>query len=172
MLAADVVALYRDFEDADIPVWLMGGWGVDALVGRQTRSHHDIDLLVGVTDLERFRVRLIQLGFDFKYVWDDEVRWVRDDAWTSPLEQPTAFVYGDAAGREVDVHVVLEADDGTVEVLWNASYDFSGEGWKSRGVIEGYQVRCLSREIQRRAHVGYTLPPHHVQDLQLLDQPT
>ena len=172
MLAADVVALYRDFEDGGIPVWLMGGWGVDALVGRQTRPHHDIDLLVRATDLERLRVRLIQLGFDFRYVWDDEVRWVRDHAWKSPLEQPTAFVYGDAEGREVDVHVFLEADDGSVEVLWNAPYDFSGEGWEGRGVIEGYEVRCLSREIQRRAHTGYTLPRHHVQDLQLLDQPT
>ena len=24
--------------------WLEGGWGVDALVGRQTRPHRDVDI--------------------------------------------------------------------------------------------------------------------------------
>lgn len=168
MLVADVVALYRHLEAAGVPVWLMGGWGVDALLGRQTRPHHDVDLLVEVVGLERLRAQLEARGFGFKYVWDDECRWVRDDAWTSDAEEPTAFVYGDANGQEVDVHVVRHADDRTVEMLWNVPYDFTAEGLLTTGVIDGYPVRCLSREMQQRAHTGYTLPPHHVRDLQLL----
>ena len=46
VLPADVVTLYRAFAAADAPVWLMGGWGIDALLGRQTRRHHDLDVLV------------------------------------------------------------------------------------------------------------------------------
>ena len=30
-------------------VWIAGGWGVDALVGRQTRIHSDLELAVDVT---------------------------------------------------------------------------------------------------------------------------
>ena len=30
----------------DIPFYIAGGWGVDALAGRQTRSHDDLDVVV------------------------------------------------------------------------------------------------------------------------------
>jgi lincosamide nucleotidyltransferase A/C/D/E len=170
MLAADVVSLYRALIAADAPVWLMGGWGVDALVGRQTRPHHDVDLLVGVADLERLRLCLIDLGFLLKYTWDDEVRWIRHDAWSAPLEQPSAFVYRHPDGREVDVHVVRQSDDGDVEMLWNVPYRFTAVGLRATGVIDGHSVRCLSREMQLQAHTGYDLPAHHLQDLELLDK--
>lgn len=170
MLATDVISLYESLRAANAPVWLMGGWGVDALVGRQTRQHHDVDVLVAVTDLERLRIRLIELEFTLKYVWDDEVRWVADEAWISPLEQPTAFVYGHSDGREVDVHVVRLSDLGGVEKLWNVPYAFTVDSLRGTGVLEGHQVRCLSREMQQRAHTGYALPAHHLQDVQLLDE--
>ena len=47
VLATDVISPYRAFVAADALVWLMGGWGVDALLGRQARPHHDLDVLVG-----------------------------------------------------------------------------------------------------------------------------
>lgn len=165
---SDVVALCRDFEAAAAPVWLMGGWGVDALLGRQTRPHHDVDVLVEVRGVERLRLRLIERGFAFKYVWDDEVRWIRDESWTTDLEQPTAFVYADPDGREVDVHVVRQGVDGAIEMLWNVPYSFTAEGLGSIGEIDGHRVRCLSAELQRQAHTGYPLPPHHARDLELL----
>ena len=169
MLPAVVISLYRAFAAADAPVWLMGGWGIDALLGRQTRSHHDLDVLVEVSDLERLRLCLIELQFGLKYIWDDEVRWIRNDSWSSPLEQPTAFVYGHADGREVDVHAVRRSDDESVEMLWNVPYAFTAEGLSAVGVVDGHAVRCLSREMQRQAHTGYDLPPHHLRDLELLD---
>jgi len=33
--------------------WLDGGWGVDALLHEQTRSHADVDLVVDVAGLDR-----------------------------------------------------------------------------------------------------------------------
>jgi lincosamide nucleotidyltransferase A/C/D/E len=168
MDATDVVSLYRALFAADAPVWLMGGWGVDALVGRQTRPHHDVDLLVEVANLERLRICLIDLGFVLKYTWDDEARWIRHDRWSSPLEQPSAFVYGHADGREVDVHVVRQSEDGDVEMLWNVPYAFTADGLRSTGAINGQAVRCLSRDMQLQAHTGYALPAHHLQDLELL----
>ena len=96
---------------------------------------------------------------------------VRDDTWSSPLEQPSAFVYGHDDGREVDVHVVREGRDGTVEMLWNVPYVFTAEGLSATGVVDGHEVRCLSREMQEQAHTGYELPAHHVQDIRLLTEP-
>lgn len=170
MEAADVVSLCRDLEDAGVEVWVMGGWGVDALLGRETREHHDLDLLVEVEGLERMRLRLVELGYRFAYVWWDEVLWARDDAWRSPLEEPTAFVYRNAGGDEVDVHVVRVSPDGAVEMLWRAPYAFTAEGLAGEGTIDGARVRCLSAELQRKAHTGYELPEHHRRDLDLLNE--
>ena len=115
MRANDVISLYQAFAAARAPVWLMGGWGVDALLGRQTRPRHDLDVLVDVSNLERLRRCLIDLGFALSYTWDDEVKWVRDDSWASAFgAAPTAFVYGHPDGREVDVHVVRKCLDGTI----------------------------------------------------------
>jgi len=168
MLATDMISLYQAFAAARAPVWLMGGWGVDALLGRETRPHHDMDVLVDVSNLERLRRCLVDLGFVLSYVWDEEVKWVLDDRWVSPLEQPTAFVCRHPDGREVDVHVVRECPDGTIEMLWNVPYAFTAAGLSATGTIEGHEVRCLSRLMQEQAHTGYELPAHHLQDLQLL----
>jgi lincosamide nucleotidyltransferase A/C/D/E len=46
MQASDIMQIIDWFEQANIPVWLDGGWGVDALVGHQTRSHSDLDVVV------------------------------------------------------------------------------------------------------------------------------
>ena len=35
--------------EASVKVFLDGGWGVDALIGRETRIHNDIDLLQNYT---------------------------------------------------------------------------------------------------------------------------
>jgi lincosamide nucleotidyltransferase A/C/D/E len=42
---------------------LDGGWGVDALVGDQTRPHADLDLAVDRDELERIQQNLERLGF-------------------------------------------------------------------------------------------------------------
>ena len=110
-------------------------------------------------------------GFALSYTWDDEVMWVRDDTWSSPLEQPSAFVCRHPDGREVDVHVVRESLDGTVETLWNVPYPFTAAGLSATAVVDGHEVRWFSRDVQQQAHTGYELPSHHPQDIRLLDEP-
>ena len=133
----------------------------------ETRSHHDVDVLVEVTELERFRARLHELGFELRYLWDDETWWVHDPSWSSDDGQPTAFVYAHPDGREIDVHVV-RLDESGVMNLWTVPYQVTREGLKGSGTVAGHPVRCLTREMQVEAHTGYELPPHHVADLQLL----
>jgi len=46
MTEADVIEILGWLADAGVAVWLDGGWGVDALIGEQTREHKDLDLIV------------------------------------------------------------------------------------------------------------------------------
>jgi len=161
MRSDQVVDLYLDFEARGIETWLMGGWGVDALLGRQTRDHHDLDVLVELASLKRCRQRLDDLGFEFRYVWDDET-WRLDDG------QPTAVVYGHPDGREIDVHVVRREANGEVATLWTVPYAVTAEALGGHGVVAGQRVRCITADMQHRAHTGYELPPHHGADMDLL----
>lgn len=58
-----VLALCRKFEAANLAFWIDGGWGVDALLEEQTRSHSDLDLAIRLADMSRFEQVLIPLGY-------------------------------------------------------------------------------------------------------------
>src|SRR4051794_3215170 len=85
----EVLALYRLLADHHIEVWLDGGWGIDALIGEQTRPHSDLDIAVRHDDVEELRTIMKARGYE-------PVE--RDDT------QPWMFVLGDTQGHEVDVH--------------------------------------------------------------------
>lgn len=46
----DAKQIIRLATDAEIKVFLDGGWGVDALIGYETRRHNDIDIFVEKKD--------------------------------------------------------------------------------------------------------------------------
>ena len=46
MRAQDVLEIVAYLDAAGVRVWLDGGWGVDALLGEQTRPHKDLDIVV------------------------------------------------------------------------------------------------------------------------------
>src|SRR3989344_3452048 len=95
--AEDVVSLYRLLESESIEVWLDGGWAVDALLGEQTRSHADVDIVIQQKDVSKLRELLESRGYK-----DVE----RDDtsSWN--------FVLVDDKGHEVDVHVIVFDENG------------------------------------------------------------
>src|SRR5215471_15172124 len=41
-----VLALMNALDAATVSAWVAGGWGVDALIGHQTRRHYDLELVV------------------------------------------------------------------------------------------------------------------------------
>ena len=49
-------------QSAGIPVWLFGGWGLDARIGRITRQHGDIEFWVERTHAEQSKLVLAQAG--------------------------------------------------------------------------------------------------------------
>ena len=52
-----------------IDVWVEGGWGVDALLGEQTRSHDDLDLGVRMEDVDRICTVLCEFERTNDYDW-------------------------------------------------------------------------------------------------------
>ncbi|MFL5939492.1 MAG: nucleotidyltransferase domain-containing protein, partial [Gaiellaceae bacterium] len=84
----DVLDVLRRLDAAGLAWWIDGGWGVDALLGEETRPHDDLDLIVRREDLDRARALLPEF-----------VR-VEDDWW------PARYVLRDASGRQIDFHPV------------------------------------------------------------------
>ena len=59
----DAKQIIRLATDAEIKVFLDGGWGVDALIGYETRRHNDIDILVEKKDYHKFIQIIKNNGF-------------------------------------------------------------------------------------------------------------
>ena len=68
-------------EAAGIPVWLFGGWGLDARIGRITREHGDVEFWLERVHAERSKAVLVEAGATAlatqppeeacEFVWDD-----------------------------------------------------------------------------------------------------
>ena len=91
----DLVALLDDLDASGAAYWLDGGWGVDALLGEQTRAHADVDLVVSRADLDRVRLRLTRQGYVVLRDW-----------------LPVSLALRHADGREVDLHPIDPTPEG------------------------------------------------------------
>ena len=144
------------FEGAGIPVWLDGGWGVDALLGTQTRSHKDVDIILPIEDVPKLRTLLAERGFTIR-----EGR------------PPNAFVLADGAGLEVDVHAATfdDAGNGVYRMQNGEDWIYSVEHLSGRGTIAGKSVRCLTPEAQVLCHVyGYALAEKDYRDMEQIEE--
>jgi lincosamide nucleotidyltransferase A/C/D/E len=172
--AEDVVDLYSGLLERGVQLWVDGGWGVDALLGRQTRSHKDFDAIVAFEDLPALAQFLSERGFSLKLIWENN-RWApcpEPPALVGrerpAVEAATAFVLEDASGRELDFHVVRFDEHGRGTPAWAYDLVFPPEAFAGLGTVGGTRVRCLSAETQMRTHTGYALKESDVHDLRLL----
>ena len=163
--AEDAIQIYHSLSAAGIQVWLTGGWGIDALLQKQTRPHKDLDILMEVDDAVPMRNLLRQAGYSLKGLWSENV-WVLD---TQGTEIPTAFVLQDSEGSKVDAHATWLDGSGRATPAWaSEGLIFSREDLAGEGTISGFAVRCISPQTQLRCHMSYDLPPEQVRDVELL----
>jgi lincosamide nucleotidyltransferase A/C/D/E len=54
MRAPEVFDVYVTLEKEGVQIWIEGGWGVDALLGKETRPHKDLDIAIQWNDVQRF----------------------------------------------------------------------------------------------------------------------
>ena len=162
LTAQDAVALCQLLERYHIRFWVMGGWGVDTLLRRETRPHKDLDLLVALGDLTTFWQVIGEHGFRLQYEWEER-RWIERDG----TRWATAFVVADPQGRELDVHVIDLGPDGAILQLYDPPWAFP-ISITAEGGIAGVTVPCVSKEMQLAMHNGYELPEGQRRDLDLL----
>ena len=141
MDAPDVLDVLEALDGMGIGYWLDGGWGVDSLLGEQTRQHRDLDLVVPRPELERVGSWLAARGFEV----------IRDLL-------PTAIAVRDQQRREVDLHPVDLTDDGGGDQVLP-----DGGTWRYArpvtGTLGGREVRCAPPEDQLAMHQGYEPRP-------------
>jgi len=138
MTAADVISLYTELENLKITVWVDGGWGVDALLGEQTRPHQDLDIAVQEGDVPRLRHLLQERGY--RDIKPEEAR-------------PWNFVLGDENGREIDLHVIVLDDHGNG--LYGPTENgqmYPAAALTGAGSIKGRIVRCISPQWMVKFH--------------------
>jgi lincosamide nucleotidyltransferase A/C/D/E len=176
MKAEDVAELYALLRDHGVQLWIDGGWGIDALLQRQTRPHKDLDAFVAFADLPLMAGLLSSRGFGLKEIWSEN-RWIRHGEVvpvigraTPEPEVATAFVLKDARGRELDIHVLAVDAQGRGTPLWECELAFLPDALQGLGTLGGLPVRCLSATMHMRTHSGYVLQEKDFQDLRQLHE--
>lgn len=174
MHAKDVCELYLLLQHHGVQLWLDGGWGIDALLERQTRPHKDLDAFVKTADLATLTYVLQNHGFSLKEIWSEN-RWISYPQPVCLIENPdqhgeiaTAFVLHDQRGHEIDIHAGDFNDTGGFIPAWNCNLIFTPDALTGRGMIAGLPVQCLSAVMHLRTHSGYELQPKDLHDLTYL----
>lgn len=141
----------RLLEEGGVPVWLDGGWGIDALLKKETRAHRDMDLIVPLDDLITAEKTLADAGF------------ARDECETN---LPTRLVLRNCEGLEIDIHPVTFRSDGSAVHIHTETggglkyvYVYSLAGLSGVGMIDRQIVRCTTAAEQIRQKVERRFSP-------------
>jgi lincosamide nucleotidyltransferase A/C/D/E len=145
----DLFTVLDALEAAEAPCWVAGGWGVDALVGRQTRAHRDVDLALDAAREAAALRALERLGYR-----------VETD------QRPARVELAAPGSRWVDLHpVVLDADGVGRQADLQGGFFLYPHGAFTTGRLGGRLVPCLSPARQLAFHRGY--PPREVDRLDI-----
>ena len=131
--------MLRLLSAAGVVCWVDGGWGIDALLGRQSREHDDLDLVIDDATLDAALAALAGAGFEV----------IRD--WL-----PTAVALrrtGD--GAQVDLHPVCRTADGGGDQVQRDGASTYHYSTPVRGRIGDTTVLCAPVEDQVTGHLGY-----------------
>ena len=131
------VEALRALDAAGVETVLIGGWGIDALVGEQLRPHRDLDLVADESQLGPAIEALRGLGFE---------PWNHDPA-PGPIGElriSSAQTFRDRALRVVELHA---ADLAELE--------------PTEGTLGAHPVYCLSadHQLQAQLQMGRTWTP-------------
>lgn len=132
-----------------IEFYLDGGWGVDALLGIQTREHEDLDIGVLRQDATKLRSLLEGKGYE-ELVRHDSSDW--------------NYVLVDSQGHKVDVHTYELDHEG--HHVWGIEHSI--ESLTGKGMINGREVDCISPQWMIKFHSGYKLDENDYHDVKAL----
>ncbi len=151
MSGAEVLRVLDALDGAGIGTGITGGWGVDALLGRQTRPHADLDLGVATEAVADAIDALEPAGYR-----------------VSLDERPARVVLEGEAGR-VDLHPIAWTPAGGVQRgRAGEVFDYPPGSLDAQGVIAGRTVRCGTPDLQLAFHTHYEPRDHDRRDMAAL----
>jgi len=154
MEASDVLELYNALQKQGVEIWIDGGWGVDALLEKQTRPHQDLDIAIQQKHVEKLVELLAARGYQ-------EIK--------LEIRRPHNFVLADNHRREIDIHVIVldEHGNGIYGPPENGEM-YPADALAGIGSITGQTVKCISPEWTIKFHSGYELKEKDYKDVSAL----
>jgi lincosamide nucleotidyltransferase A/C/D/E len=139
-------------EQAGCRFWVAGGWGVDALVGRETREHRDLDVAIDADDEALALETLRGLGYEVETDW-----------------RPVRVELGAAGSRWVDLHPVrFDGHGNGRQASLDGGFFEYPSGCFVTGRIAERAVPSLSVDQQLLFRTGYALRDVDRPDIELL----
>ena len=153
-----VLAVLDLLAGAGVRVWVAGGWGVDALAGRQTRRHYDLDLVIDDQPEQYARLAAVLTRDGFR---------AAEPEFNAGLPMPWRHAWFHRYGHCVEVMPVPlhEPPFGVPSANYPAPPMEPSFG---HGYIGGQRVPCLSARLQILLHEGYPAREVDVADVGLL----
>ena len=142
MTAVEVIAVLELLAAPGMEPVVDGGWAVDAVLGRQTRNHGDLDLCLDRDQVDGAIHLLGKRGYA-----------VTEDGRPTRVELRSRG----GLGPQVDIHPLLfDLDGNGIQDLGKgSSFTYAATGLAGAGIVGGRQVRCLTPELQLACHRGY-----------------
>ena len=134
------------------PPGITGGWGIDALLRRETRPHGDVDLGIASESVPVAIDALARLGYAVE------------------LDQPPARVELAGPNGRVDLHPIAWDADGAGRQtgLEGEVFDYPPGSLDAIGEIGRREVRCGTPELQLAFHSHYVPRDHDRRDMAAL----
>ena len=151
--ASEVLTIIGWLTEKETVYQVNGGWGVDALIGRQTREHGDLDVFVDAN------------------VVPDVIEWLASRGYEPVTDWlPIRIELASEHGR-VDVHpmVIQPNGDGVQQGFEDAVFTHPAVA-RTRGSIDGVPVIVGTAERLRELRNGYDPRPEDEHDLELLSR--
>jgi lincosamide nucleotidyltransferase A/C/D/E len=146
-----VLVLYNWFEKNGVTVWIDGGWGVDSLLGKQTRKHDDLDIAVHRKDNIVLRKLLEKNGYN------EEIRCDSCEFM---------YVMKNETGQLVDIHVFEYDRNG--KNIYGIEYPFGS--LTGKGTIDGQEVNCIDPKFMFQFKTGYEPKEKDIVDVRALSE--
>ncbi len=146
----DAIEILSMFRTDGIDIFIDGGWGVDALIGFESRPHNDIDIFIE----KQYKERTIKM--------------LKDNGYSETIMEYTTLdhtIWQDGNARIIDLHIFSHN--------YNDDLIFEGESFpkevfSGKGRVNNIEVDCITPEWQVRFHSGYQLDDNDVKDVLLL----
>lgn len=149
----ELINVYNLIVSTKIRFWLDGGWGVDVLLGKQTRAHRDIDI-----------------DFDSAYTCELLAALTNAGYTIASDEMPVRMELHHPEWGYLDIHPFIVANDGSAKQAKHEGgwYEFEPDYFGS-AIFEGERIPCISAKGQKVFHTGYEHRDVDIHDLENIE---